>query len=99
MTNTPKPNQAIITSRYWLVLSIVSGVVALLPLAVVLVNFAANPSSNPFDESGYGAALGGAAPLLQATETERQDPPGAGEGPERPVGRQYPAVERHGDHG
>jgi hypothetical protein len=39
------------------VLSIVSGVVALLPLAVVLVNFAANPSSNPFDESGYGAAL------------------------------------------
>jgi len=59
MTNTPKPNQAIITSRYWLVLSIVSGVVALLPLAVVLVNFAANPSSNPFDESGYGAALWG----------------------------------------
>jgi len=57
MTNTPKPNQAIITSRYWLVLSIVSGVVALLPLAVVLVNFAANPSSNPFDESGYGAAI------------------------------------------
>jgi hypothetical protein len=59
MTNTPKPNQAIITSRYWLVLSIISGVVALLPLAVVLVNFAANPSSNPFDESGYGAALWG----------------------------------------
>jgi len=59
MTNTPKPNQAIITSRYWLVLSIVSGVVALLPLAVVLVNFAANPSSNPFDESGYGAAIWG----------------------------------------
>ena len=57
MTNTPKPNQAIITSRYWLVLSIVSGVVALLPLAVVLVNFAANPSSNPFSELGYGAAL------------------------------------------
>jgi hypothetical protein len=59
MTNTPKPNQAIITSRYWLVLSIASGVVALLPLAVVLVNFAANPSSNPFDESGYGAAIWG----------------------------------------
>jgi hypothetical protein len=59
MKNTPKPNQAIITSRYWLVLSIVSGVVALLPLAVVLVNFAANPSSNPVDESGYGAALWG----------------------------------------
>jgi hypothetical protein len=57
MTNTPKPNQAIITSRYWLVLSIVSGVVALFPLAVVLVNFAANPSSNPFSELGYGAAL------------------------------------------
>ena len=57
MKNTPRPNQAIITSRYWLVLSIVSGVVALFPLAVVLVNFAANPSSNPFSELGYGAAL------------------------------------------
>jgi hypothetical protein len=57
MTNTPKPNQAIITSRYWLVLSTVAGVVALLPLAIVLVNFAANPSSNPFSELGYGAAL------------------------------------------
>ena len=44
-------------TRYWTVLSIVSGVVALLPLAVVLVNFAANPSSNPFDESGYGAVI------------------------------------------
>jgi hypothetical protein len=39
------------------VLSAVAGVVALFPLAVVLVNFAANPSSNPFDESGYGAAI------------------------------------------
>ena len=38
-------------------LSTVAGVVALLPLAVLLVNFAANPSSNPFDESGYGAAI------------------------------------------
>ena len=57
MTNTPKPNQAIITSRYWLVLSTVAGFVALLPLAVLLVNFAANPSSNPFDENGYGAVL------------------------------------------
>jgi hypothetical protein len=57
MTNTPKPNQAIITSRYWLVLSTVAGVVALSPLAVLLVNFAANPSSNPFDESGYGAVI------------------------------------------
>jgi len=57
MTNTPKSNQAIITSRYWLVLSAVAGVVALSPLAVLLVNFAANPSSNPFDESGYGAAI------------------------------------------
>ena len=57
MKNTPKPNQAIITSRYWLVLSIISGVVALFPLAVVLVNFAANPSSNPFSELGYGAVL------------------------------------------
>jgi len=54
-----KPKAPIITSRYWIVLSIVSGVVALLPLAVVLVNFAANPSSNPFDESGYGAAIWG----------------------------------------
>jgi len=52
-----KPKAPIITSRYWIVLSIVSGVVALLPLAVVLVNFAANPSSNPFSELGYGAAL------------------------------------------
>jgi hypothetical protein len=57
MTNTPKPNQAIITSRYWRVLSAVAGVVALFPLAVVLVNFAANPSSNPFSELGYGAVL------------------------------------------
>ena len=57
MANTPKPNQAIITPRYWLVLSAVAGVVALSPLAVLLVNFAANPSSNPFDESGYGAAI------------------------------------------
>ena len=54
-----KSKAPIITSRYWLVLSIVSGVVALLPLAVVLVNFAANPSSNPFDETGYGAAIWG----------------------------------------
>ena len=38
-------------------MSVVAGVVALSPLAVVLVNFAANPSSNPFDESGYGAAI------------------------------------------
>jgi hypothetical protein len=57
MANTPKPNQAIITSRYWRVLSAVAGVVALSPLAVLVVNFAANPSSNPFDESGYGAAI------------------------------------------
>ena len=59
MTNTPKANQAVITSRYWIALSVVAGVVALSPLAVVLVNFAANPSSNPFDESGYGAAIWG----------------------------------------
>ena len=57
MTNTPKPNEAIITSRYWFVLSAVAGVVALSPLAVLLVNFAASPSSNPFDETGYGAVL------------------------------------------
>ena len=57
MSTKLKAQPAIITSRYWLVLSIVSGVVALLPLAVVLVNFAANPSSNPFDESGYGAVI------------------------------------------
>jgi hypothetical protein len=59
MSTKPKAQaQApIITARYWLVLSIVSGVVALFPLAVVLVNFAANPSSNPFSELGYGAAL------------------------------------------
>jgi len=59
MTNKPKANQAVITSRYWIALSVVAGVVALSPLAVVLVNFAANPSSNPFDESGYGAAIWG----------------------------------------
>ena len=57
MTNTPKPNQAIITSRYWRVLSAVAGVVALSPLAVLLVNLVANPSSNPFDETGYGAVI------------------------------------------
>jgi hypothetical protein len=59
MSTKRKAHAPIITSRYWIVLSIVSGVVALLPLAVILVNFAANPSSNPFDESGYGAALWG----------------------------------------
>ena len=57
MSTKPKAQAPIITARYWLVLSIVSGVVALFPLAVVLVNFAANPSSNPFSELGYGAAL------------------------------------------
>ena len=57
MSTKSKAQPVIITSRYWLVLSIVSGVVALFPLAVVLVNFAANPSSNPFSELGYGAAL------------------------------------------
>lgn len=57
MKNTPKANQAITTSRYWLVLSALAGVVALSPLAVLLVNFAANPSSNPFDETGYGAVI------------------------------------------
>ena len=59
MTNTPKAQGSIINSGNWIVLSIISGDVALLPLAVVLVSFAANPSSNPFDESGYGAALWG----------------------------------------
>ncbi len=57
MTNTPKAQASIITSGYWFVLSAVAGVVALSPLAVLVVNFAANPSSNPFDESGYGAAI------------------------------------------
>jgi hypothetical protein len=57
MSTKPKAQAPIITSRYWAVLSIVSGVVALFPLAVVLVNFAANPSSNPFSELGYGAVL------------------------------------------
>ena len=57
MKNTPKPNQAIITSRYWLVLSAIAGLVALFPLAILLMNFAANPSSNPFDETGYGAVI------------------------------------------
>jgi hypothetical protein len=57
MSTKPKAQAPIITSRYWTVLSIVSGVVALFPLAVVLVNFAANPSSNPFSELGYGAVL------------------------------------------
>ena len=57
MSTKPKAQAPIITSRYWTVLSIVSGVVALFPLAVVLVNFAANPSNNPFSELGYGAVL------------------------------------------
>ncbi len=57
MKNTPKAYQAIITSRYWIVLSAIAGLVALSPLAVLLVNFAANPSSNPFDETGYGAVI------------------------------------------
>ena len=57
MSTKLKAQAPIITSRYWTVLSIVSGVVALFPLAVVLVNFAANPSSNPFSELGYGAVL------------------------------------------
>jgi len=57
MSTKPKAQAPINTSRYWTVLSIVSGVVALFPLAVVLVNFAANPSSNPFSELGYGAVL------------------------------------------
>jgi hypothetical protein len=57
MKNTPKPNQAIITSRYWIVLSAIAGLVALFPLAILLINFAANPSSNPFDETGYGAVI------------------------------------------
>jgi hypothetical protein len=57
MKNTPKANQAIITSRYWIVLSAIAGLVALFPLAILLINFAANPSSNPFDETGYGAVI------------------------------------------
>ena len=57
MSTKLKARAPIITPRYWILLSIVSGVVALLPLAVVCVNFAANPASNPFDESGYGAAI------------------------------------------
>ena len=57
MNTKSKVQRSIITSRFWIVLSVVSGVVALFPLAIVLVNFAANPSSNPFSELGYGAAL------------------------------------------
>jgi hypothetical protein len=57
MKNTPKANQAIITSRYWIVLSAIAGLVALFPLVILLINFAANPSSNPFDETGYGAVI------------------------------------------
>ena len=57
MSTKSKAQTPIITPRYWLVLSTVAGVVALSPLAVLLVNFAANPSSNPFDESGYGAVI------------------------------------------
>jgi hypothetical protein len=57
MSTKLKAQAPIVTARYWITLSIISGVVALLPLAVVLMNFAANPSSNPFDENGYGAAI------------------------------------------
>jgi hypothetical protein len=39
------------------VLSAIAGLVALFPLAILLINFAANPSSNPFDETGYGAVI------------------------------------------
>jgi Na+/H+ antiporter NhaD/arsenite permease-like protein len=57
MSTKSKAQTRIITSRYWLVLGVVAGVVALFPFAVILVNFAANPSSNPFDERGYGAVI------------------------------------------
>ena len=57
MSTKQKAQTPTIMSRYWIVLSVVSGVVALFPLAIVLVNYAANPSSNPFSELGYGAAL------------------------------------------
>lgn len=57
MSKVPKAQTPIITPRYWLVLSAVAGVVALFPIATVLVNFAANLSSNPFSEDGYGAAF------------------------------------------
>jgi hypothetical protein len=57
MSTKQKAQTPTITTRYWIVLSVVSGVVALFPLAIVLVNYAANPSSNPFSELGYGAAL------------------------------------------
>ena len=46
-----------VTSTYWILLSIVSGVVALFPLAILLLNFVADTSSNPFDERGYGAVI------------------------------------------
>ena len=57
MSTKLKAQARIITAGYWIVLSTVAGVVALSPLAVLLVNFAANPSSNPFDESSYGAVI------------------------------------------
>ncbi len=57
MSTKSKAQTPIITPRYWLVLSTTAGVVALSPLAVLLVNFAADPSSNPFDERGYGAVI------------------------------------------
>ena len=57
MSTKSKAQTPIITPRYWLVMSTVAGVVALSPLAVLLVNFAADPSSNPFDERGYGAVI------------------------------------------
>lgn len=57
MSTAPKNHSPIITTRYWRVLSTFAGVVALSPLAVLLVNLVANPSSNPFDETGYGAVI------------------------------------------
>ena len=57
MSTKSKAQPVIITSRYWLVLSAIAGLVALFPLAILLMNFAANPSSNPFDETGYGAVI------------------------------------------
>lgn len=52
---TPKSRT---TFSYWILLTLLSGSVALAPIAFVIVAFlSTGASTNAFDENGYGAAL------------------------------------------
>ena len=52
---TPKSRT---TSSYWILLTLLSGSVALAPIAFVIVAYlSTGASTNAFDENGYGAAL------------------------------------------